>query len=324
VFLSKECYSNGCIGTVDVSYPSIPLFLRYNPELVRAMMRPVFRFAESPAWPFDFSPHDVGQYPKANGQVYGNTDEGYALEWQMPVEECGNMLVMAAAACEADGNYAFARENIELLGKWVKYLREFGQDPGNQLCTDDFAGHLEHNANLSVKAIVGIGAYARILERLGLEGATDTLALARAMAEKWVETARDGACFRLTFDEPGTWSMKYNLLFDRLLGLDLFPPEAVDMEIASYLGRFNRYGLPLDSRANYTKADWILWCAALAPGREAARAFILPLWRYYDETGSRVPLTDWYDTVTGRYLHFRNRSVIGGLFALLLKEYWKK
>ena len=44
-FVSKECHSNGCAATVDVSYPSIPLFLLYNPELVRGMMRPVFKFA---------------------------------------------------------------------------------------------------------------------------------------------------------------------------------------------------------------------------------------------------------------------------------------
>lgn len=320
VFLSKECYSNGCIGTVDVSYPSIPLFLRYNPELVKGMMRQIFRFAASPEWPFDFAPHDVGQYPKANGQVYGKADEGYAEMWQMPVEECGNMLIMAAAACACSGDYSIARDNLKTLARWVEYLKEFGQDPGNQLCTDDFAGHLEHNTNLSIKAIVGIGAYAQILEKLGKTGAAETMALARKMAGIWVQMAEDGACFRLTFDERGTWSMKYNLLFDRLLGMNLFPQAAIDKEIASYLGRLNRYGLPLDSRSTYTKADWILWCAALARDTETALKFISPLWRYYNETGSRVPLTDWYDTVTGRYLHFRNRTVIGGLFALLLKD----
>jgi hypothetical protein len=92
------------------------------------------------------------------------------------------------------------------------------------------------------------------------------------------------------------------------------------MELASYPARMNRYGLPLDSRANYTKADWILWCAALTESREEARAFILPLWRYYNETGSRVPLTDWYDTVTGKQCGFQARSVIGGVYIKMLSD----
>lgn len=318
IFLSKECFSNGCIGTVDVSYPSIPLFLLYNPELVKGMLRPIFRFARSEEWPYDFAPHDVGRYPRANRQVYGRVEQGYAEQWQMPVEECGNMLIMTAAACAASRDYAIARDNLDLIKLWVEYLKQFGADPGNQLCTDDFAGHLAHNTNLSIKAIVGIGAYAQILENLGDPVAAEALACARAMAGKWVEAAGDGACFRLAFDAEDTWSLKYNLLFDRLLGLNLFPQSVVDTELEHYLGKINRYGVPLDSRSAYTKADWLIWCAALAPDKETASALIKQLWRYYHETGSRVPLTDWYDTVTGRYLYFRNRSVVGGLFALLL------
>lgn len=321
VFLSKECFSNGCIGTVDVSYPSIPVFLLYNPELVRGMLRPIFRFAMSDAWPFDFAPHDVGQYPLATGQVYGKRDGQYSITYQMPVEECGNMLIMTAAACRSDHDYTIASDHIDVLRQWADYLIHYGEDPGEQLCTDDFAGHLAHNTNLAIKAIVGLGAFSQLLEQCDRKDEADEIyEKAKMMAESWERRADDQGHTRLTFDTPKTWSMKYNLLFDSLLGLNLFSKEMIESDIAYWTSRQNRYGLPLDSRATYTKADWLVWCAALSEDPVVRQKLIQPLYRYYDETGSRVPMTDWYDTVTGRAIHFRNRSVIGGLFALLLKD----
>jgi hypothetical protein len=323
IFLSKECFSNGCIGTVDVSYPSIPIFLLYNPELVRGMLRPIFRFAATDAWPYDFAPHDVGQYPLATGQVYGRREGRYDIKYQMPVEECGNMLIMTAAVCRADGNYALAADNLNLLDRWASYLMQYGQDPGEQLCTDDFAGHLAHNANLAVKAIVGLGAYSQILEHCDdKEKAVQIRTAAENMAALWQKMADSGDHTVLTFDRPDTWSMKYNLLFDRLLQMDLFKADFYAKDIDYWINRQNRYGLPLDSRATYTKTDWLVWCAALTDDKARVRALLEPVYRYYHETGSRVPMTDWYDTLTGRAIHFRNRSVIGGIFALLLKEQW--
>jgi hypothetical protein len=321
--LSKECFSNGCIGTVDVSYPSAPLFLLLNPELVRGMLRPIFTFAASPAWPYAFAPHDVGQYPLATGQVYGLREGQYVLAKQMPVEECGNMLILTAAACSADNDWRLAEANLSLLGRWAEYLAECGADPAEQLCTDDFAGHLSHNVNLSIKAIVGLGAYALILASCGQTSQTEHIRRrARVMAADVLDRAADGDCTRLTYDRPGSWSMKYNLLFDRLLRLELFPDDMVRQEVAAYIKRTNCYGLPLDSRAAYTKADWLVWCAALSDDPEQVQRLLAPLVRYYGETGSRVPLTDWYETISGRALHFRNRTVVGGFFALLLKDSW--
>ncbi|MGG4106075.1 DUF4965 domain-containing protein [Paenibacillus lautus] len=315
LFFSKENFSNGCIATVDVSYPSIPLFLRYNPELVKGMMRPIYKYAKSPDWPFDFAPHDVGTYPKANGQVYGENK----LEYQMPIEECGNMLLMAAAVCKYEGSTDFAREHWEPLTTWAGYLLQHGLDPENQLCTDDFAGHLAHNANLSIKAILGIAAYSYMCDQLGLQEGASYLAAARNMANEWMSMADAGDHYKLTFDSANaTWSMKYNLVWDRLLELNLFPKEVSAQELEYYKQKQNRYGLPLDSRDTYTKADWLVWCASMSATQSQFEAMIAPLWDFMNETSARVPVTDWYDTISGKQMNFQNRSVVGGFFIQLL------
>lgn len=316
LYISKECFSNGCAATVDVSYPSIPMFLIYNPELVKGMMRPVFRYAKSDAWVFDFAPHDVGCYPLVNGQVYGEN----ALEYQMPVEECGNMLVMAANVALAEGNADFASENVELLKKWCSYLIEYGADPGNQLCTDDFAGHLAHNCNLSLKAVMGLRGMAIVEEMLGnKESSGFYLAESEKMAKNWMNTALnpDGTS-NLAFDQPDTYSMKYNMVWDKAWGTNLFTQEFMDAEIADNMKHFNKYGMPLDSRADYTKSDWLVWVASMASSKEVFEQYIAPLWKAYDESSSRVPMTDWYDTVSGKAVSFRHRTVQGGLFMRML------
>ncbi len=316
LYISKECFSNGCAATVDVSYPSIPMFLIYNPELVKGMMRPVFRYAKSDAWVFDFAPHDVGCYPLVNGQVYGAN----ALKWQMPVEECGNMLVMAANVAVAEGNADFAKENIGLLEKWCKYLIEYGADPGHQLCTDDFAGHLAHNCNLSLKAVMGLRGMAIIQEMLGdKEQAEFYRNEAEKMAANWMNTALnpDGTS-NLAFDQPNTYSMKYNMVWDKVWGTNLFTQEFMDAEIADNMKHFNKYGMPLDSRADYTKSDWLVWVASMASSKAVFEQFVAPLWDAYNESESRVPMTDWYDTKSGKTVSFQHRTVQGGLFMRML------
>ncbi len=342
VLLSKENDSNGCIGTVDVSYPSAPLFLKYNPELVRAMCRPVLRFARMPVWTYDFAPHDVGRYPQATGQVYGakkrplaggevrNGDvhpcyylypancDCFDLARQMPVEECGNMLIMLYAAAFFDGDFSFTEAELALLEKWVGYLLAYGEDPGDQLCTDDFAGHLNRNVNLSAKALVGVACYAGILRQRGEEkAAAYYTAEARRMAQSWLKRATVSGVTPLTFDGQG-WSMKYNLAWDRVLKLNLMEDGFYRRETESYLPRINVYGLPLDSRRAYTKSDWILWTAAMAQDADTFQRLIAPVARYLRESKTRIPFGDWYDTETGDYIHFIARSVQGGVFMPLI------
>ena len=326
LFISKECFSNGCAATVDVSYPSTPLFLIYNPELVKGMLRPIYKYSRSAEWTFDFAPHDVGQYPLLNGQVYGNN----ALHMQMPVEECGNMLIMEAAIALASGSVDFANEHFDLLETWVKYLIDNGRDPENQLCTDDFAGHLAHNCNLSLKAIMGIASLGILY---GLKGNKKEekkyISLARSMAADWAKRAHNGdGSYRLAFDKPDTFSMKYNIVWDKLFGTNVMSKTVIESEFASYKAKMHPYGLPLDSRMPYTKSDWLVWTGTLTSDRDAFMSFVEPLWTFYNYSPSRVPMTDWYYTITGEHrasrssgfrTSFRNRTVQGGLFIKLME-----
>ncbi len=417
LFFSKECFSNGCIATLDITYPSAPLFLIFNPELVKGMLRPIVRQAEDPAWPHDFAPHDAGTYPLATGQTYcrkpddpypldgqmpveecgnfllcvaavcraegndsfakenaglmkkwadylaengynpelvkgmlrpivrqaedpawphdfaphdagtyplatGQTycrkpDDPYPLDGQMPVEECGNFLLCVAAVCRAEGNDSFAKENAGLMKKWADYLAENGYNPENQLCTDDFAGHLAHNCNLSLKAIAALAAYGKLVND------AKYVDIAHDMAKKFLVDAAGEKASKLTFDgAPDTWSMKYNLVWDRLLDLGLFSDDFYKKEIALYKEKANRFGVPLDNRAMYTKIDWLAWTTILTDDDAYTADIYARCADMVSTSRQRVPVTDWYFTDTADQAGFQNRSVLGGFYINLLKDEW--
>ena len=319
LFFTKENTSNGDIATVDVFFPMDPVWILLSPTLAKCSLVPILSYSASWHWKFPNAPHDLGTYPLAPGRDDGG--EG------MPVEESGNMLILCDAICQEEGNADFVSPWWPQLTQWAKYLEQYGLDPEDQLCTDDFMGHLAHNANLSVKAILGLAAYGDMCKQRGDTAEAARYAqMAKTDAAHWMQAANDGDHYRLAFDKPHTWSQKYNLVWDQILGLNVFPPEVARTEVAYYKKMLEPYGLPLDSRTKLTKTDWSVWSATLADNDADFKALISPIYDYMDQTTQREPLADSYITTDLNSTGFHARPVVGGLFIKLLtdRNTWKK
>ena len=313
LFFTKENTSNGDIATVDVIFPMDPIWIFLSPSLAKASLVPIFAYAASDHWKFPNAPHDLGTYPIARG-----TDDGGE---GMPVEESGNMLILCDAIAQAEGNPDFVAKWWPQLTQWAQYLEKYGLDPEEQLCTDDFMGHLAHNANLSVKAILGLAAYGDLCKMRGdMVNAEKYLKEARTDAQHWIKVTGDSGHSRLAFDKPNTWSQKYNLVWDQILGLKVFPPTVAKEEIDFYKSVMKPYGVPLDSRTRLTKTDWSFWSATLADNQADFEALINPIYDYLNTTTARMPLVDSYTTDNIRSDGMHARPVVGGLFIKMLDD----
>ncbi len=313
LLFTKENTSNGDIATVDVFFPMDPIWILLSPSLAKASLIHVLMYSASPHWKFPNAPHDLGTYPF----VFGRDDGGEG----MPVEESGNMLILCDAIAQADRNADFVAPWWPQLTQWARYLEKYGLDPEQQLCTDDFMGHLAHNANLSVKAILGLAAYGDLCRMRGDRSTARKYSdLAQADATHWTKVAAEGDHYRLAFDKPGTWSQKYNLVWDRLLGLNVFPPSVARKEVAHYKKVMLRYGLPLDSRTSLTKTDWSFWSATLAENHSDFEAMIAPIYDYLNATTTRDPISDSYVTDNIKSGGMHARPVVGGFFIKMLAD----
>lgn len=316
----KEISSCGCAQTADVIYPESPQFLLLNPKLLEYSLVPLLDYARSGKWPYPYAPHDLGVYPLDNARVPSKMES-------MPVEETGNILLMIGGIAKAEGNASFAAAYWPLLSQWANYLKANGLDPGDQLCTDDFTGLLAHNANLSLKAIEGLGSYAMLARMLGKIQVSESFqATAKDYARRWMAMAADGGHTRLAFDRPGTWSQKYNLVWDRVLGLDVFPSSLAQQELAYYMRHTTLFGFPLDSRSAFTKLDWESWSAAMASSDTTFQDLFSGVYNFANRTPTRVPLSDWYWTVDGTQVGFQARPVVGGVYMRMLTHptLWKR
>lgn len=313
----KEISSNGDFGTVDVLYPASPAYLYLSPHYLRLLLEPLLVYVEDGHWPQPFAEHDLGVYPNA----FGHNDGGGE---NMEVEESANMLIMSAAVVarlSPTEAAEFVTAHYATLRGWAEYLVANTLDPGFQNQTDDFTGFIAHSSNLALKGIIGVGAMGLLAQAAG--NAADTtryLSTAQNYITQWVTLSQDSGNqhLRLAYDQPGTWSLKYNGYPDKLLGLGLVPDAVAAEEAAWYGSHAATFGVLLDPRNGYTKTDWELWTAAFLANHTATRDLLVEkVYNWANSTASRVPFTDWYDVTSGNQVGFADRPVIGGLFSLL-------
>ncbi|KAF8513743.1 DUF1793-domain-containing protein [Hysterangium stoloniferum] len=314
----KEISSDGNMNTVDVIFPAWPIFLYLNPALGKYLLEPLFQYQASGLYPNPWSVHDMGSnYPKALGHNDGR-DEA------MPVEESGNMLIMTLSYTQQSNDKTLITKYAKLLNQWTQFLISDSLIPANQLSTDDFAGTLSNQTNLAIKGTIGIKAMS-IIE--GLLGNTATAANYSSIAMSYAPQIVDFATgtganglkhFELSYGNPDSWGLTYNLMADKLLGTEVFAESLFKQQSAWYPTVAQEFGIPLDTRHTYTKSDWQIWTAATATDITTRDLFVSSVRKYIASGVNSAPFSDWYETTNAKTQGFRARPVAGGHLALLV------
>ncbi len=308
----KEISSDGNVNTLDIIFPTFPIYYVTNPDIIRLLLEPVLRYLQAGRWPREWAIHDIGSsYPNADGHDTGDAE-------QMPLEESGNILLLVYAYQAATGDTTWARQYQAILKGYATYLSKYGWYPEFQLASSDEAGPAANQTNLAIKSAVGMVAYGKMFSDPFF--VANGTALADAIYASGLGTDADKSHFVLSYHDSDTWSGCYNLFSDKLFGFDLFPSAAYEMQTAWLRGeaRVGAAGVPLDSRVAWTKSDWNMFLAAVASDDDVAGQYINDLHAYASNGLNTVPFGDRYwveGNAAGHFFNIKNRPTVGGHFA---------
>lgn len=318
----KEISSNGNVNTVDVILPISPILYVLAPEYIRLLAEPLLRYLASGAWPHNYTIHDIGShYPNATGH-----DDGKAEP--MPVEECANILLLAALHQHATGDATWTQHHAGLFQQYADYLVAHGLYPTAQLSSDDGAGVVANQTGLATKAAIALCALRpRVREPAILPHGPSLRPHILFVDGVGTDPARTH--FTLTQDDARSWALAYNLYLDAVLALDAFPASAHAMASRFYPSVRGEAGVPLDSRVGWGKTDWMMFGAATAAvvGETGVREmFVDDVHGFLTNGRNDAPFgdnffvsTNWSE-VAGEYDTYRARPVVGGHFALMALE----
>jgi hypothetical protein len=289
-----------------------------DPDYIRLLLEPMMKYLAAGRWHKPYVIHDMGShYPNAVGH-----DDQQAEP--MPIEECGNLMVLILTYVRATGDEAWAAQYFDILKGYADYLVENGIDIAEQLSSNDAAGPLANETNLAIKAAVGLKAFGE------LTGLTEYSNIADSRADllfaQGLGTDEQKTHFVLQYpDNPSSWKTPYNLYPDVLLSLGTFPKEVHHMSSTFFKSVRGEYGVPLDSRQDWAKSDWNMWLAGTLD--ESTRSeFVDDLWAFMTNGKHNWPFSDRYIATSakgntpGVPVLCRARPTVGGHFALLALE----
>ena len=319
----KEISSDGNVNTVDVIMPAFPLYYIMGPEYIRLLLEPVVRYLATGAWKLPYVIHDIGKnYPNATGHDNQKAE-------MMPIEETGNLLILAYAYTVASGSKTWASEYMELFQHYADYLVDNSIEIVKQLSTNDAAGPLANETNLAVKAAIGLKAFGALS---GLKSYSDIGDdHAKLLYQDGLATDPEKTHFVLEYphrsQKKTSWKVTFNLFADVLLNLSTFPQATYDMESTWYPKVRSAAGVALDNRQWWAKTEWNLWCAGTS--QTATRdMFVNDIWEFMSNGLNLWPFSDRYvvakhapnghaPVLVGREFALRARPTVGGHFALL-------
>ncbi|KAI9741002.1 MAG: hypothetical protein M1834_002713 [Cirrosporium novae-zelandiae] len=305
----KEISSDGNVNTLDVIFPTFPIFYVTNPDIIRLLLEPVLRYLKLGKWPHEWAIHDIGfNYPKAFGHDLGHAE-------QMPLEESGNIILLAYAYQKTTGDSSWAKQYKDIFKGYATYLAEKGWHPANQLASSDAAGWAVNQTNLAIKSAVGMVAYGKMFsDSYFVDNGT---ALAHALYNEGLGTDAKKTHFVLSYNEDKTWSGCYNLISDVLFSFNIFPSEAYSMQSSWLETVRDTAGVPLDSRVKWTKSDWNMFLASIS-GTKVRNQYIEDLYNYVSNGKNDHPFSDRYwvaNNDAGYFFQIMNRPTVGGHFA---------
>ncbi|KAF7378283.1 hypothetical protein MSAN_00253700 [Mycena sanguinolenta] len=277
----KDVGNSQRVNPIEGIYAALPALMYLMPNLTGTLLEPLLEYQNSSNYTNPYAASDLGSpFPQVS-------EDSSSFNAVYGVENSGNMLILVLAHAQSTGDGSLIGKYYSLLKQWADYLTSNALIPGDQTSADARDEILAQNhpnvTNLALKGIIGIQAMAKVSQIMGQEAdAQNYKESATSLIQSWVNLTSMSGQLRWTYDET-TFGLMYNLLADKLLGLDLVPASIYTAESTTLSNNQVQapFGFPLSSdnasttRSGTTSAidpllalmeiDWTLFSAAAAP-----------------------------------------------------------